>query len=146
MKWNLKNLYENLDAWQKDFEKMESLLKEARTYQGKLSDFEHFKAYYNAQKEAYITLHKLYQYANLNSDLNRKNVENSARVQKVGDLLNRFSQATAFEKPEVLSLGWEKVDTFLKQDQSLEEYRFPLEKLFHQSEHILDKDKEEMLS
>lgn len=146
MKWNLRNLYPNLDTWQKEFDRMESLLNDARSFQGKLSDFENFKAYYTLQRDAVITLHKLYQYANLNSDLNRKNVDNAARVQKVGDLVNRFSQATAFEKPEILSLGWQKVDTFLSQDSSLEEYRFPLEQLFHQSEHILDKDKEEMLS
>lgn len=146
MKWNLENLYQSLEAWQLDFDRMESLVREIPKYQGKLSDFETFKAYYRLQKECSRTLHQLYQYANLKSDLNRKDVENSARVQKMADLVNRFSQATAFEKPEILSLGWEKVESFLEKDDELEEYRFPFEKLFHQSEHILDKDKEHLLA
>ncbi len=146
MRWNLKNLYESEEAWEKDFEQTRRMLDEIPSYKDKLDDFEHFRAYYRLQKRLSVRLNKLYQYASLKSDLNRKDVKNASRVQKVGDLLNQYAQRTAFEKPEVLSLGKKKVESFLAHDEELEAFRFPLEKLFHQSAHILDADKEGLLA
>ncbi len=145
MKWDLTNLYENLESWQEDFENAQAMLKDIPSYRGKLGEFEQFKTYYKLQKDAVIKLHKLYQYASLKSDLNKKDVENAARVQKMSHLVHEFSQATSFEKPEILSLGYKKVESFLDQDETLKEYRFPMQKLFHQSEHILDADKEALM-
>ncbi len=146
MKWNLENLYKDINEWKKDFETMQDVLKTLPEYQGTLHEFEQFRKYYLVQKDVAIMLNKLYQYASLKSDLNRKDVENAARVQTMGDMINRYSQATAFEKPEILSLGWDKVKAFIEKDEALKEYHFPMEKLFHQSEHILDKDKEALLT
>ncbi len=146
MEWNLKHLYENLDSWKEEYEVVEQIIAELPKYQGKLDDFDTFKDYYKTQRDLAVKLHKLYQYASLKSDLNKKNVENAARVQKMANLLNVYSQNTAFERPEILSLGKEKVFEYLNRDESLKEYQFPLEKLFHQSEHILDEEKEGLLA
>lgn len=146
MKWNLENLYTNLDAWQKDYDQIQSLLKEIPNYEGKLGDFEHFKAYYLIQKEVVTKLYKLYQYAALNSDLNRKNVDNAARVQKMGYLINEIQKVTAFESPEILSLGKDKALSFIDKDEALKEYRFSIEKLFHQQAHVLDGKSEGLLA
>ncbi len=146
MKWNLQNLYKSLDEWNEDFKKTEAWVSEISKYEGKLGNFESFKAYYELQKKISITLNKLFQYANLKSHLNMKNVENAARVQKVAHLLNEYNKATSFESPEILSLGKDKVFSFLERDEDLKAYRFPLEKLFHQSRHILDRKSEALLT
>jgi len=146
MKWNLQHLYQSLDAWKKDYERVKELIAELPEFQGKLGEFEIFKKYYELQRELSIKLNKLYQYAHLKSDLNKKNVENSGRVQTMVSLVTQYSQATAFESPEILSLGEVKVNRFLDQDPALEEYRFPLKKLFHSSKHILDAKREGLLA
>ncbi len=146
MKWDLTNLYSDVASWQENFDLMRERLKEIPAFKGTLHDFENFKAYYKTQKDTVVKLHKLYQYASLKSDLNKKDVTNAARVQKMMHLLNEFGKATAFEKPEVLSLGWEKVKRFIEEDDLLKEYRYPLENLFHQSEHVLDAEKESLLA
>ena len=43
----------------------------------------------------------------------KKNTENSARVQKMAFLLSKLNQVTAFESPELLSIGKEKIDNFI---------------------------------
>ncbi len=146
MKWKLENLYENLEAWETDFKKLENVLKEIPSYQGKLNDFDVFKRYYQKQREITIIAHKLYQYAALKSDLNKKAVENAARVQKVGYLLNEIGRATAFDAPEILAMGKDKVLAFIHRDESLHEYRFSVEQLFHRQEHVLDAKSEGLLS
>jgi oligoendopeptidase F len=146
MKWKLEYLYESINAWENDFDRLEEIIKTLPTYKGKLKDFESFKTYYTLQKEVAIKAHKLYQYAALKSDLNRKIVENAARVQKVAYLLNELGKATAWENPEVLAIGKETILGFLDQDEMLNEYRFPLEKLFHQQAYILDEQSEALMA
>lgn len=146
MKWKLENLYPTLEDWEKDYQMIAEVLKEIPSYQGKLNDFEVFKQYYLKQREITIKLHKLYQYAALRSDLNKKDVNNAARVQKVGFLLNEIGRATAFDAPEILGLGKETVLSFIDRDSELEEYRFSVEQLFHRQEHVLDAKSEELLS
>ncbi|MFW5864817.1 MAG: oligoendopeptidase F [Candidatus Izemoplasmataceae bacterium] len=146
MKWKLEYLYETLEAWEEDFKRLAEIIKTLPTYKGKLNDFETFKAYYALQKEVAIKAHKLYQYAALKSDLNRKIVDNVARVQKVAFMLNELGKATAWESPELLSIGKETIFSFLEKDDLLKEYRFPLEKLFHQQAYILDETSEALMA
>ncbi len=146
MKWKLENLYPTLDAWETDVKSLQTILEELPTFKGKLGDESTFKRYYTLQREVALKAHKLYQYAALKSDLNKKTVENSARVQKMAYLLNQLTQATSFESPEILNLGKDKVMGFLDRNRDLEEYRFPLEKLFHQQAHVLDAKSESLLA
>ena len=146
MKWKLENLYPSVDAWEKDVEALKAVLEDIPSFKGKLADFEMFKKYYTLQREMVVKAHKLYQYAALKSDLNKKDVANAARVQKIGYLLNELSKATAFESPEILSIGKEKVFSFLGRDETLAEYRFPLEKLFHNQAYVLDDKSEALLA
>ena len=146
MKWKLENLYESLDAWQKDYDAIVSILQEIPNFVGKLNDFEMFKSYFMNQKQAIKMLYKLYQYAALKSDLNRKNVENAGRVQKMAYLISQIQQAMAFESPELLSIGKDIIMGFINRDSDLEEYRFAIEKLFHQSAHVLDAKSEGLLA
>ncbi len=146
MKWKLENLYPSLDAWQEDFDFVKGAVEKAPEFNGKLADYDMFKRYFDLQREISIKAHKLYQYAALTSDLNRKDVSNAGRVQQCAHLLNELSRATAFQNPEVLALGEDVVDDFLARDESLAEYRFPLKKLFHQKPHVLDEKSETLLA
>ncbi|TVP94786.1 MAG: oligoendopeptidase F [Acholeplasmatales bacterium] len=146
MKWNLDNLYPSVEAWEQDLKWLEGVIAEVSSFQGKLHDFETFRTYYLNQREVTVKVYRLYQYAALKSDLNRKNVEHAGRVQKIGYLLNQLQQATAFDAPEIISLGKETVMGFLEKDTRLQEYRFPLEKLFHQQAHVLDEKSETLLA
>ncbi len=146
MKWNLEKLYPTVKAWDMDYEKLQKLIDKMGEFQGKLGEFESFLAYYNLQKELAVLGIKVYQYAALLSHLNKKNTDNAARVQKMAYLLSKLSQVTAFESPELLSIGKETIDGFIERDETLKEYSFPLRKLFRNQEHVLDKKSESLLA
>lgn len=146
MKWNLEYLYASPKAFDDAFNNVSSIVESIPSFQGKLGEFASFKNYYLMQTHLSVELHKLYQYAALKSDLNKKDVENASRVQKMGAFVAKLSQVSAFEKPEVLALGKDKVMDFIAEDDALEEYRFPMEKLFHAEAHVLSGKEEGLLA
>ena len=146
MNWDLTNLYPSLDAWQKSYDEVNSIIENMGTYQGKLNAFSTFKEYYGLQKDLSVQLIKVYQYAALTYDLDRKNTENGGRVQKMAFLLSKLNQITSFESPELLEIGSDTILGFIDQDSELEEYRFAISKLFRNQEHVLDKKSESLLA
>jgi oligoendopeptidase F len=142
MKWDLSRLYPTVKDWEKSYKELEQMIEDVKTYEGTLNNFEQFLGYYKLQKKLVVSAVKLYQYAHLTSDLNRKDTTNAARVQKVAYLFSKLTQATAFESPELISIGKETIEGFIEKDTFLEDYRFSIEKLFRNQEHVLDKESE----
>jgi oligoendopeptidase F len=144
MKWDLSYLYSSLEAWEEGYQKTIKIIESLDKYKGKLSEFDMFKEYFLLQRDFANVGLRTYQYASLLSDLDKKNAENSARLQKVQIAFAKLQQATAFEEPELIMLGSEKVLKFIEDDSELSEFKFSLEKLYRRQEHILD-DKSESL-
>ena len=146
MKWDLTYLYPNLEAFEEGYNKTVKIIDELATYKGKLNEFKNFKEFFLLQKEFEKIGLRTYQYSSLLSDLNKKDSENSARLQKVQLAFVKLQQALSFEEPELIAVGKEKVMSFIDQDKDLEEFRFAMEKLFRRQEHILDDKAEALLA
>lgn len=146
MKWDLTYLYPNLEEFEKGYQETVKIIEKLATFKGKLDEFTNFKEFFLLQKEIEKVGLRTYQYASLLSDLNKKNSENSARLQKVQLAFVKLQQALSFEEPELISIGEEKVMSFIEKDKELSEFRFPMEKLFRRQEHILDDRSEALLA
>lgn len=72
MKWNLTYLFESQEAYNKAFEELLPYLKRFAEYQGKLENEENFKSFFLLTEEFEEKLCRVYQYASLKSDLNKK--------------------------------------------------------------------------
>ncbi|MBQ8293041.1 MAG: oligoendopeptidase F [Bacilli bacterium] len=146
MKWDLTYLFKTEEEYEKAYEELIPYVEKAASFAGKLGDEEKFVEYYLTQKEISEKLERVYQYGSLKSDLNKKNVENASKVSRMMILFQKLSLATSFESPEILSLGKEKVMSFIDKHPELEEFRFGFEKLFRSTEHILDANSEKLIS
>ncbi len=146
MKWNLEYLYKTKEDYLKDFEELKALCDSFSAYQGKLSNEESFKEYFLKQVELELKLGKVYQYVALKSDLNKKDLEGLSDLSNVEQLLYKLSQDTAFENPEILAIGYDKVMSFIDNNKELEQFRFPMEKLFRKEKYTLSKEEEKLLS
>lgn len=146
MKWNLTYLFKDLDAFNQSYNKTVETIEKLAGFKGKLSNEEDFITYFDLQKVIQKTGLKVYQYASLSSDLNKKNSEASARLQKVQIAFAKLQQAVSFEEPELIAMGKEKVMPFIDKHKDLEELRFSMEKLFRRQEHILDDQSESLLA
>lgn len=146
MKWDLTRLYKTLGDFDIAFNEVETIVEEMAKYKGKLGVFDSFRNYYLLQKQLNVKLIKVYQYAALTFDLDRKNTENGGRVQKMSFLLSKLGQNTSFESPELLAIGKEKAMSFINKDKELTEFTFSIEKLFRLQEHVLDSKSESIMA
>ncbi len=146
MKWDLTYLYPNLDEFELGYQETVKIIEKLATYKGKLHDFASFKEFFLLQKEIEKVGLRTYQYASLLSDLNKKDSENSARLQKVQLAFVKLQQALSFEEPELIRIGKETIMSFIEKDKDLTEFRFPMQKLFRRQEHILDDKSEALLA
>ena len=144
--WNLNYLLKDDNEFEEKLEELKKLCEKIASYKGKLGDEQSFKEYYMLQLELENKLGPVYMYAHLGSDLNKKDMSKAAMLQKVMMMFNNFSIATAFEQPELIQVGKEKVMKFIDDNKEIEEYRFYMEDLFRKQEHVLNYNEEEILS
>ena len=144
--WNLTYLFENDQAWEKELEALKEEFKRLPSYKGKLGNEVDFVEYKRGGIKFEERFEKVYQYASLKSDLNKKDVANATAYAKVMNFLSEIAQGLSFEEPEILAVGKEKIMSFIDHNKDLEELRFGLEKTFRQNDHILDAKSEELLA
>ena len=144
--WDLTILYSNEADFDADLEAFKALGPKAASFQGKLNDEEAFANYLRLDKKATELLVKLYYFASMRSDLNKKDVANATALTKVQLAMNEFYALTSFASPEILSLGEDKLKDFLQRNPEFAEYSFQFEKLIRGQSHVLSADKEALLS
>lgn len=146
MNWDLTYLFKTKEDWQQAFDECQTYISKFAFYQGKLGNKNDAISYFRLQLEFTEKLEKVYLYAHLKSDLNKKDIENANAFALVQNLFVELNQATAWESPEILSLPKEQIMEWLDSEEDLKQFKFGLEKLYHQNEHILDKNSEQLIA
>lgn len=144
--WDLTYFFKSQEEFDSALENFKKYKDELASYKGKLSNEEDLKAFLRLEKKSNLDFVRLYFYAEMASDLDKTNVKNASNLAKAQLAMNDLAAATSFESPELLSLGREKLEKFVKENKEFEEYSFSFRKLFDQSEYVLSKEKEELLS
>lgn len=144
--WDLTYFFKSQEEFDSALENFKKYKDELASFKGKLSNEEDLKAFLRLEKKSNLDFVRLYFYAEMASDLDKTNVKNASNLAKAQLAMNDLSAATSFESPELLSLRREKLEKFVKENKEFEEYSFSFRKLFDQSEYVLSKEKEELLS
>ncbi len=145
-KWNFSDIYSDWDAWEEGLVSLEKKMDEIVKLKGTLGKSP--KNLLNAlklQDELGILSYRVYRYPQLMRDTDTRNQEISAHLQKVSLLFSGFGTATAWINPEILQIPWETMEKWIK-DKSYDPYRFGMEDLYRQQKHVLDEDKEKLIS
>jgi oligoendopeptidase F len=146
-KWDLSDIYPSWEAWEEGMATLEGLMNEYSALKGTLSKGPDalLKAF-RLGDELGMLLYKVYRYPQLSYSVDQRSNEIAARLQQVQILYAKFNTATAWFDPELLSIPWETMKRWLDKTEELEPYRYNIENLYRQQEHVLDEDKEELLS
>jgi oligoendopeptidase F len=144
--WDLSIFYPSLEAWEEDLKNFPPYIERLAAFQGKLSDYESFKSFYELEEEATKLLYRLYAYIHLSSDLNLKDTVKSAKNQQMMLLLSQLNQKTSWVSPELIQIGEAKVMEMVQKDPFLMTYKFQMEKLFLQQKYVLSGDQEKILA
>ena len=90
--------------------------------------------------------YRVWYFASLQYDEDQRNNEINARRQQVQILFARQQQASSWFNPELLAIPLETIRGWMDADAELAVYRFAIESLFHEQEHVLDETGERLLS
>ena len=146
-KWDLTKIYKDEKEWQKDFDDVkEKILKVLEYKNSFLSNGKKLYEYLKYDEEVSRKLEKIYYYAHLNYDADTLDEKYKVMTNKVSDLFTKYNELSSFVVPEILKLDEEKLNTFYKDEEKLEDYRFSIENIYRFKNHTLDEEKEKMLS
>ncbi len=146
-KWNLTDIYKSDADWRASKEsivkKMDEVVKFRGTLTRSASDLLRCMEYNSGiRKEA----NKLYLYANLNSDLDTRDMKYSGMKQELQQIFSGFAAKSAFIEPEILSADWSLIDGFIKSEPRLAPYRMELDNMFRMKKHTLSEAEERILA
>jgi oligoendopeptidase F len=146
-KWNLLDIYPDWRAWETDLAQLDRLITDYAALKGTLAHgADRLLAAYQLSDRLGQLAYKVYFYPSLMYDEDQRDNTINARKQQVQALLARWQQATSWLSPELLAIPLEMVRAWLDANADLAVYRFAIEEVYRQQEHVLDEQGEQLLS
>lgn len=146
-KWDLESMYQTLEDWEKDYDKVKSLEKDLLKYKGNLlKDGKTLYSYLKKADELEIILENLMIYASMKSDEDTTNTKYIALKGKIDNLEVKISEEFSFVTPELLKEDYSKIEKFYDECKELKEYEFDLKDIFRFKNHTLSEPEEKILS
>ncbi len=146
-KWNLDDIYPDWNAWESAYASLELKIDEYARLQGTLSQgADPLLGAFELADDIGQLEYRVWYYPSLRYDEDQRDNGVNARKQRVQILFARLAQAAAWFDPELLSIPIETVRGWMEQNSALAGYRFAIERLYHQQEHVLDEKGEKLLS
>lgn len=146
-KWNLSDIYANWESWEKDLENLKEIIKEIPTFETSITaDEKKFIELIKLEEKIQKMIDKLYLYPYMLRDLDSKDVVAAEKMQIIEHIYSEYSVISSWIVPKILEIPKETVDKWIERNPELHEHRFGLSELYRLREHVLDKDKEKLLS
>jgi oligoendopeptidase F len=146
-KWNLAHIFPDWIGWQAAYEELEKKIGAFAALQGSLANGAgHLLAAMRLSDDIGQLTYKVWYFASLKYDEDQRDNPINARRQQVQILFARASQASAWFNPELLKIPLPTVQQWMNEYAELAVYRFALEDLYRQQEHVLDDKGEHLLS
>jgi oligoendopeptidase F len=147
-KWNLAHIFPDSDAWKRAYDELDTKISAYAALQGTLAqgDGARLLVAYKISDEIGQLSYKVWYYVALKYDEDQRDNEMNARRQQVQILFAKFAQASAWFSPELLSIPLPTVQEWMAKSPKLAVYRFAIEDLYRQQEHVLDEKGEHLLS
>jgi oligoendopeptidase F len=146
-KWNLTHIFPDWAAWQRAYDELETKIAAYAALQGSLEHgAESLLRALKLSDEIGQLTYKVWYFASLWYDQDQRDNALNARRQQVQILFAKASQASAWFNPELLKIPLTTVQQWLAANPDLAVYRFAVEDLYRQQEHVLDDKGEHLLS
>ncbi len=145
--WNTADLFPSDEAWQEAYDACMAGIPEAAAYAGRLGEGgKTLYEYIQLDLDMSRKLSRVANYAQRKYDQDTKVPQYQAMAGKLGPLYTAWSQATAFETPELLAISDEAMERFYQEEPRLELYRLYLTRTRDRREHILSDAEEKLLA
>jgi oligoendopeptidase F len=146
-KWDLSGIFTGWDDWQSAYADLDRKIQAFGELEGSLpKGGKALLAALKLRDEIGQLEYKVWYFASLWYDQDQRDNQINARKQQVQILFAKAAQASAWFDPELLKIPLETVQKWLAGDKALAVYRFAIEDLYRQQEHVLDDKGERLLS
>jgi oligoendopeptidase F len=146
-KWDLADIYPDWASWDTARAALERRVGEYAALKGTLGHGpDRLLAFYQLNDELGQLAYKVYFYPSLRYDEDQRDNQVNARRQKVHALMARWHQETSWFSPELLGIALETVRRWMDEQPALAVYRFAIEEVYRQQEHVLDEAGERLMS
>jgi oligoendopeptidase F len=146
-KWDLSHIYPSWEAWQADFDLLAKQIDDYVALKGTLAGGpDNLLKAMLAQDEMGKLAYKVYRYPALMQAEDSRVGEIAAKVQQVQNLFARSAINSAWFSPELLQIPWDTMEKWLNSTPGLAPYKYDIEDLYRQQKHVLDAEKEQLLS
>jgi oligoendopeptidase F len=145
-KWDIEDIFKDEQTWRDAYQRLEDALPEIEQFKGHLGDspeklFQFFQLFEKFRQ----LLSKVYIYAGLNFAVETFNQNYAALKDMAGGLVARALSAVAFEEPELMAIGFDKLRQWTKEHPDLKLYEHYFEKLERNAAHIRSAEIEQLL-
>lgn len=146
-KWKLEDLYENKEEYDKDLIKLSELVDEFEKYKGKILENDNtlLETLLLDEKIDMLT-NKLYVYANMKLHEDTRVGVNQELAGNLDITLANINERISFFVPELLEKDYSYVEKLIEKNDKLERFKFLLEVIFNEKDHILSKEIEALMS
>jgi len=146
-KWNLSDVFSDLEAWKAAADSFSKNVNEIEKYKSKLSEsasnlYSTLVAYFDLIKQIYL----ISDYASRLSDEDLRLSENQALSQQASNLWTQFAEASSFVSPEILSISPETVQKFYLEKPELKKYEHIISDIQRLRAHTLNPNEEKILA
>jgi oligoendopeptidase F len=147
IEWDLSEIYPSFEAWDTTRGQLATQVEALAAYRGRLGESaatlrEAFDAISGAEKE----LSRLYVFAFLKADEDRRVSGDQERRGLAAALLSEFGEAVAFLSPELLGVGSPTIERFLAEEPGLARHAFNIRNILRQEPHTLSDESEQVIA
>jgi len=146
-KWNVTDIFDSWSAWDAAYKTLESGVERYATLKGTLANGpENLLKAFKLSEELGQLAYRVWYYPSLQYDEDQRDNTINARRQQVQILFAKWKQAESWFSPELLQVPLETVRGWMAREKDLDVYRFAIENLYRQQEHVLDEAGERLMS
>ncbi|MBO9129244.1 oligoendopeptidase F [Bacillus sp. 165] len=144
--WNLTDIYKNEEAWTADYRLIAEKIEQLKVFAGTIDDGHSLFRYLKLREDVSYLYSKVYAYAQLQLDIDTRVATSQAFVDQTRQLGQKISSATSFFMPFLLSLSEKILQKYIHEVKELTYFEDDLLEAYRYKEHVLSKEKEEVLS
>ena len=146
-KWNLADIFPDWNAWESGYKELEAGIDRYAALKGTLSRGpETLLTAFTLSEQLGQLAYRVWYYPSLQYDEDQRDNAINAKRQQVQILFARLSQAESWFNPELLAIPLATVRGWMERSEPLRLYRFAIENLYRQQEHVLDEAGEKLMS
>jgi oligoendopeptidase F len=146
-RWNLADIYSGWTEWDAAFQDLGGRIDAFAALKGTLaSSPDALLRAFRQSDELGQLAYRVWYFPSLKYDEDQRDNAVNARRQQVQILFAKWKQAESWFNPELLKIPLETVRRWMDETEALRLYRFAIEDLYRQQEHVLDEPGERLMS